>query len=45
MANETIDQIVDKIAELSAMDLADLSKAIQDNEQNSQRQTYEAQIT
>lgn len=30
MANETIDQIVDKIAELSAMDLADLSKAIQD---------------
>ncbi len=30
MANETIDQIVDKIAELSAMDLADLSKAIQE---------------
>jgi len=30
VANETIDQIVDKIAELSAMDLADLSKAIQD---------------
>lgn len=30
MANEAIDQIVDKIAELSAMDLADLSKAIQE---------------
>ncbi len=30
MANETIDQIVEKIAELSAMDLADLSKAIQE---------------
>lgn len=30
MANATIDEIVDKIAELSAMDLADLSKAIQD---------------
>ena len=30
MSNATIDEIVDKIAELSAMDLADLSKAIQD---------------
>lgn len=30
MANATIDEIVDKIAELSAMDLADLSKAIQE---------------
>lgn len=30
MANVTIDEIVDKIAELSAMDLADLSKAIQE---------------
>lgn len=30
MANAAIDEIVDKIAELSAMDLADLSKAIQD---------------
>ncbi len=29
MANATIDEIVDKIAGLSAMDLADLSKAIQ----------------
>jgi large subunit ribosomal protein L7/L12 len=30
VANAAIDEIVDKIAELSAMDLADLSKAIQD---------------
>lgn len=30
MANPSIDEIVDKIATLSAMDLADLSKAIQD---------------
>ena len=30
MSNAVIDEIVDKIAELSAMDLADLSKAIQD---------------
>jgi len=30
VSNATIDEIVDKIAELSAMDLADLSKAIQD---------------
>ncbi len=30
MANEAVDAIVEKIAELSAMDLADLSKAIQD---------------
>lgn len=30
MANAAIDEIVDKIAELSAMDLADLSKSIQD---------------
>lgn len=30
MSNPVIDEIVDKIAELSAMDLADLSKAIQD---------------
>ena len=30
MANVAIDEIVDKIAALSAMDLADLSKAIQD---------------
>ncbi len=30
MANVVIDEIVDKIAELNAMDLADLSKAIQD---------------
>ena len=30
MANATIDEIVEKIAGLSAMDLADLSKAIQD---------------
>ncbi len=30
MANAAINEIVDKIAELSAMDLADLSKAIQD---------------
>lgn len=30
MANAAIDKIVDQIAELSAMDLADLSKAIQD---------------
>lgn len=30
MANPAIDEIVDKIAELTAMDLADLSKAIQD---------------
>lgn len=30
MANAAIDEIVDKISELSAMDLADLSKAIQD---------------
>jgi len=30
MANPAIDEIVDKIASLSAMDLADLSKAIQD---------------
>lgn len=30
MANAVIDEIVEKIAELSAMDLADLSKAIQD---------------
>ena len=30
MANPAIEEIVDKIAELSAMDLADLSKAIQD---------------
>lgn len=30
MANAVIDEIVDKIAELNAMDLADLSKAIQD---------------
>ena len=30
MANETIDQIVEQIAGLSAMDLADLSKAIQE---------------
>jgi large subunit ribosomal protein L7/L12 len=30
VANPAIDEIVDKIAELSAMDLADLSKAIQD---------------
>jgi large subunit ribosomal protein L7/L12 len=30
MANATIDEIVEKISTLSAMDLADLSKAIQD---------------
>jgi large subunit ribosomal protein L7/L12 len=30
VANVAIDEIVDKIASLSAMDLADLSKAIQD---------------
>lgn len=30
MANENIDQIVEQISALSAMDLADLSKAIQD---------------
>lgn len=30
MANPAINEIVDKIAELTAMDLADLSKAIQD---------------
>ena len=30
MANAAIDEIVEKIAELSAMDLADLSKAIQE---------------
>ncbi len=30
MANAAIDEIVDKIAALSAMELADLSKAIQD---------------
>lgn len=30
MSNATIDEIVEKIAGLSAMDLADLSKAIQD---------------
>ena len=30
MSNVAIEEIVDKIAELSAMDLADLSKAIQD---------------
>lgn len=30
MANATIDEIVEKISELSAMDLADLSKAIQE---------------
>jgi len=30
MSNPAIDEIVDKIASLSAMDLADLSKAIQD---------------
>lgn len=30
MANETIDAIVEKIAGLTAMELADLSKAIQD---------------
>jgi len=30
VANAAIDEIVDKISELSAMDLADLSKAIQD---------------
>ena len=30
MANEAVDAIVEKIAELSAMDLADLSKAIQE---------------
>ena len=30
MANPIVDEIVEKIAELSAMDLADLSKAIQD---------------
>ena len=30
MANATIDEIVEKIAGLSAMDLADLSQAIQD---------------
>lgn len=30
MANVTIDEIVEKISTLSAMDLADLSKAIQD---------------
>jgi large subunit ribosomal protein L7/L12 len=30
VANEAVDAIVEKIAELSAMDLADLSKAIQD---------------
>ena len=30
MANPAIDEIVEKIAELTAMDLADLSKAIQD---------------
>jgi len=30
VANEAIDEIVEKIATLSAMDLADLSKAIQD---------------
>jgi large subunit ribosomal protein L7/L12 len=30
VANETIDQIVEQIAGLSAMDLADLSKAIQE---------------
>ncbi len=30
MSNPVIEEIVDKIAELSAMDLADLSKAIQD---------------
>lgn len=30
MANETIDAIVEKISGLSAMELADLSKAIQD---------------
>ncbi|RME25495.1 MAG: 50S ribosomal protein L7/L12 [Candidatus Zixiibacteriota bacterium] len=30
MANAVIDEIVDKISGLSAMDLADLSKAIQD---------------
>jgi large subunit ribosomal protein L7/L12 len=30
VANAAIDEIVDKIAELSAMDLADLSQALQD---------------
>lgn len=30
MANEVVDEIVEKIATLSAMDLADLSQAIQD---------------
>ena len=30
MANPAVDEIVEKISELSAMDLADLSKAIQD---------------
>ena len=30
MSNAAIEEIVDKIADLSAMDLADLSKAIQD---------------
>ncbi|MFQ6007843.1 MAG: 50S ribosomal protein L7/L12 [Candidatus Zixiibacteriota bacterium] len=30
MANPVVEEIVDKIASLSAMDLADLSKAIQD---------------
>jgi len=30
VANATIDEIVEKISELSAMDLADLSKAIQE---------------
>jgi large subunit ribosomal protein L7/L12 len=30
VANPAVDEIVDKIASLSAMDLADLSKAIQD---------------
>ena len=30
MANAAIDEIVDKISELNAMDLADLSKAIQE---------------
>jgi len=30
VANPAIDEIVEKIAELTAMDLADLSKAIQD---------------
>ena len=30
LANSVVDEIVEKIAELSAMDLADLSKAIQD---------------